>query len=79
MSDYKFQTPLEVLLEHFSKDDIDNFSYEHAKFIDEAFIRASISYKEAIKTCPKGMQLEKWQILCNLNDFKNKCSNLKKK
>ena len=78
MCDYKFKTPLKVLLEHFSMDEINNFSYDHAKFIDEAFARSAASYKEALETCPEGMQIEKWQILCNLKEFKNKCLGLKR-
>lgn len=76
MSDYKFKTPLETLLEHFSMDEINGFSDDHAKFIDEAFIRASASYKRAVETCPDDMPVEKWQILCDLKDFKKCCLNL---
>lgn len=70
MSDCEFKTPLTKLLKHFSMEEINGFSREHANFIDEAFIRASSSYNNALETCPDDMPIEKWQILCNLKDFK---------
>lgn len=58
MSDYEFKTPPTKLLERFSMEEINGFSREHAKFIDEAFIRAS-SYNNALETSPDDMPMEK--------------------